>query len=232
MASIARVSASLVAVGSVRPGARQESSPVPARFLGSGFSIGEGNRVVTSLHVVDQDIPVSERLAVFSGTGRRMEMRSAVIEHRDELHDLVVLRIERAIIPALRLADAEWVPVGTSVAFSGFPLGVNTGIYPVTHRAMISAVTPLASPVGRSESLSAAHLRAQREGFMVYQLDGMVLAGHSGSPVYNTLSGDVVGVAMGSIKIAQEASGVPRASGIGYVIPVKYLHGLLAEAEE
>lgn len=222
------VGRSLVAVGTLRPGARSGSSPVAGRFLGTGFAVGDGKRVVTSLHVVDQSLPASERLAVFSGKGQRMELRSAHLEQSDELHDLAVLRVAGDSLPVLELGGDDWLAVGWDVAFGGFPLGVNTGMYPVTHRGIISAITPLATPVTRSEALSAAQLRALREGFMVYQLDATVLAGHSGSPVYDVASGRVVAVILGHLTQAPEDD--PRAqrgSGISYAVPVTYLRELL-----
>lgn len=223
----ARTGASLVAVGAVRPGAREGDSPLPSRFLGTGFSVGDGRYIATSLHVVAQPLADTERLAVFSGQGQRMELRSATVERRDDVHDLALLRIAGTALPPLPLSGTE-VPVGTEVAFSGFPLGLSTGIYPVTHRGIVSAFTPLASPVSRGEELSAAYMRALRGGFMVYQLDGTILPGHSGSPVYDIRSGKVLAVAMAALNLRAKSGDESRASGISYAVPAEYVEALLA----
>ncbi|MFV0279121.1 MAG: trypsin-like peptidase domain-containing protein, partial [Parahaliea sp.] len=130
------------------------------------------------------------------------------------------------------LAGRESQVAGTEVALSGFPLGLNVGIYPVVHRGIISSVTPLASPVSPGTGLSAMYLRALRDGFEVYQLDATVLPGHSGSPVYATDTGRVLGIAMGRLILgAGDGEQPQRPSGISYVVPVRYLHDLLAKGK-
>lgn len=228
-----QVSQSLLAVGTVKPNLRHQKKLEASRFLGTGFAIADGKQVVTSLHVVKQDFAKGERLAVILGKGRQLQVRSAEIILEDSLHDLAVLKITGEAIPTLSLAGSDLEPVGTGVGLSGFPLGINVGFYPVTHRGMIASVAPLASPMSSGEKMSAMYMRALRDGFLVYQLDATVLPGHSGSPVYSPDSGRVLGVVMGHLTLDMpNGKNLRRPSGISYIIPIRYLHDLLASINQ
>lgn len=225
---VRRVSSSVVAVGTVRPAPREQAAPFASRYMGTGFSLGDGTLIATSLHVVDQALPPGERLVVFTREAQGAGVRSAQLVASDPVHDLALLRVAGTPLPSLALAAAPPLIAGTEIAFSGFPLGVATGVIPVTHRGIVAAVTPLAAPVARSEQLSAAQLRAIRDNFDVYQLDALALPGHSGSPVFLTSAPGVVAVLMGSLK-----AGLPSVAGeginlgVGYAVPVHYLRALL-----
>jgi len=111
---------------------------------------------------------------------------------------------------------------------TGFPLGSVLGPFAATHRAMISAITPIAIPQGNAAQLNPAVIhRLTRGSFPVFQLDGTALPGNSGSPIYDPASGDVLGIVnMVFVKGTKEAA-LKEPSGITYAVPASRLQALL-----
>ena len=69
------------------------------------------------------------------------------------------------------LGDATHVREGESVLFTGFPIGSVLGLIPVTHRAMVSAITPIVMPAARADQLDARTVRRLQIGsFSVFPL--------------------------------------------------------------
>jgi len=63
--------------------------------------------------------------------------------------------------------------------------------------------------------------------FNIFQLDATAYPGNSGSPVFNSESGEVIGIInMVFIKSTREAA-LSNPSGISYAIPATYLKALL-----
>jgi hypothetical protein len=84
---------------------------------------------------------------------------------------------------------------GETYLFTGFPIGAVLGLYPVTHRTMIAALTPIAIPASTAARLDAGAIRQLAAGaYSVFQLDGTAYPGNSGSPVYDAASGEVIGI--------------------------------------
>ena len=96
---------------------------------------------------------------------------------------LALLEIEGKPLPALSLGDANRVREGEEIAFTGLPIGMVLGLYPVTHRGIVSAITPMVIPAMSSRQLSAKQIRRLRSPFNVLQLDATAYPGNSGSPV-------------------------------------------------
>src|SRR6185503_9307253 len=138
LATIARLKASIVAVGSF------ERTRNPAfEFSGTGFAIGDGLRIATNEHVLPKvlNIERNETFAIAARTAEgSIEVRPARRVAADSSHDLVILEIKGAPLPALRLGDSDRVKEGEVYLFTGFPIGAILGLYPVTHRAMIAAI--------------------------------------------------------------------------------------------
>ncbi|MCW8949129.1 MAG: S1C family serine protease, partial [Sedimenticola sp.] len=65
-----------------------------------------------------------------------------------------------------------------------------------------------------------------------YQLDGTAYPGNSGSPVYDSQSGRVVGVLNSVFVKESKETLLERPSGISYAIPVRYVHALLKDAKK
>lgn len=225
--TIARVKPSVVGIGTFAPLRRP-----PAVLLGTGFAVGDGLLVATNHHVVDIEPESDERtdLVVFIGKGREVEYRPAAIVAADPEHDLAVLKIAGPALPAMSLASDEVVAEGSAIAFTGFPIGAVLGLHPVTHRGIVSAITPIAVPAGSTRELSVKRLLALRDPFDVLQLDATAYPGNSGSPVYRAESGVVVGVINQVLVKGSKENVLKDPSAITYAIPARYLATLLEQA--
>jgi len=221
--------ASVVAVGTLKS-AKHFGKPGPAaRFTGTGFIVGNGRQVITNDHVLPAalDVASGETLVVFSGRGENAKALAVEIVRRDKAHDLALLSFRGKTQPALTLDGSAEVREGQRVAFTGFPLGMVLGLYPVTHRGIISAISPIVIPAHTAGSLTAVQIQRMRNPFNVYQLDATAYPGNSGSPVYHPHSGAVVGVLNSVLVKRTKESLLSQPSGISYAIPVQYVERLL-----
>jgi len=226
--TIERVKPSIVVVGTYK----KTSSP---QFVlrGTGFVVGNGNLVATNAHVVpDSAEPDAPALVIQSRSANGdPQVRRAFLASRDKEHDLALLRIEGPALPTLKLSDSDSVREGQTIGFTGFPIGGVLGFSPVTHRGMISSVTPIAIPGGNAQNLNEKLIRRIKSGtFNVFQLDATAYPGNSGSPVFDITSGEVVGVInMVFIKGSKEAA-LTHPSGISYAIPANFLTELVKQS--
>jgi S1-C subfamily serine protease len=226
--TIDRARPSVVAVGTYQP-----SGSPRQQFRGTGFVIGNGHLVVTNHHVVPTEIDQAKReqLAVFSGRGRKARFHAAKVVASDPIHDLILLYIS-VPLPALQLADGRQVREGTEIAFTGFPIGMALGLYPVTHRGIVSAISPIAPPQLGARVLTAKMIRAMRDPYDVLQLDATAYPGNSGSPVYDQHTGRVLGVVNSVLVKGNKEAAIEKPSGISYAIPVHYVHELMKQAPQ
>ena len=224
---VARIKPGIVAVATV-----QATRQPPAVMLGTGFVVADGRHVITNAHVLPErlDSERQEYLAVMTGRGERGEARRATRLLVDEQHDLALLRLAGDPLPTLPLAGNDVVREGQDVAFTGFPIGMVLGLYPVTHRGILSAISPVVLPAHHSGQLDAAQLRRLRSRFDVYQLDATAYPGNSGSPLYDPRTGEVIGIVnLVFVKEGKESL-LRDPSGIAYAIPVRHARTLLREA--
>lgn len=223
--TIEKVKPSIVVVGTFK---RTDSPQFVLR--GTGFVVGSGNYVATNAHVVPESIdPDGPALMVQARSANgELQLRRAQLASRDKEHDLAVLRIDGPALRALIISNSDSVREGDQVGFTGFPIGGSLGFSPVTHRGIVSAITPIALPGGNSQQLNAKLINSLKGGvFNIFQLDATAYPGNSGSPVYNSESGEVIGVInMVFIKGTKEAT-LSHPSGITYAIPVKFLRTLI-----
>lgn len=225
--TIERIRPSVVGIGSLQP----TRSPRVLLF-GTGFVVDDGRHVVTNAHVVDKSLDADRRedLSVFVGRGQRPQIRRATKVAVAPRYDLVLLKVDGDALPPLQLGEPQLAREGTALAFTGFPIGAVLGLYPVTHRAMVSAVTPIVAPQNTQGQLTAEVIARLRNPYDVLQLDATAYPGNSGSPLYEPQSGRVVGVVnMVFVKETRE-NVLERPSGITYAIPVRYVHDLLQQA--
>lgn len=224
-ALIEMVKPSIVAVGTYK----KTQSP-PFVFRGTGFVFGDGNQVATNVHVLPNTSgPDDPTLAVLiRGKGSEGSLRLAKVVQRNPERDLAVIRIDGPPLPALKLGDSSTVREGQAIAFTGFPIGGALGYSPVTHRGIVSAITPIGIPGGNANQLNSQLIQQLKRGaFDVLQLDATAYPGNSGSPVYETENGRVIGVInMVYVKGRKEAA-ITAPSGISYAIPSKELNELL-----
>lgn len=202
-------------------------------FSGTGFAVGDGLSIITNAHVVPTalDAAKMETLGVVVGAGQDFRFRPARLVALDRQHDLAHLRlIDGPPLPALTLGDSNGAAEGQALAFTGFPLGMVLGLNHVTHRATLSAITPIVMPSLSSRRLDArAITQLQRDPLKIFQLDGTAYPGNSGSPVYDAESGAVLGVInMVFVKGLKETA-ITSPSGISYAIPARYVQELLQQ---
>ena len=221
--TITQVKQGVVAIGTLQPTRRP-----PAKFYGTGFVIGDGHYVVTNAHVVPAVLAVEDReaLAVFVGGDSTQFARQTEQVAMDLQHDLVILKISGPPLTALQLGESDQVRAGETYAFTGFPLGIGFGYYPVTHRGMISTISPIVLPAQSSRELTVQMIKRLKQPFDVFQLDATAYPGNSGSPVYHPETGRVVGILnMVFVKDTKESI-IEKPSGIAYAIPAKYIEHL------
>ncbi|MEP0355654.1 MAG: serine protease [Paraglaciecola sp.] len=197
------------------------------QLMGSGFVFGDGSLVATNHHVVSLDLDPAkvQHLIIFSGVGRSPKIQKVQVIAIDPSHDLAILKLEKAL-PPITLADDEYAPDGTEILLTGFPIGAVLGLFPATHRGIIAATSPDVIPSANSRGLSTKILRRLDEQFLIYQLDITAYPGNSGSPVYDSETGDVIGVLNKVFVKESKESALEKPSGISYAIPIKYLKAL------
>lgn len=227
-ATVVRIKPSIVAVGTF-----QRTRNPSFAFHGTGFAVGNGRLIATNAHVLPEKIATDKfetlAIATISGNSGSIEVRPAKQVELDKGRDLAVLAIEGNSIPVLSLAERGQVNEGQEVAFTGFPIGNALGFFPVTHRGIISAITPIGIPQSRARELDPALIRRlANDPFRVYQLDATAYPGNSGSPLYDPVTGQVIGIVnMVFVKSTKERV-LSDPSGISYAIPVEYLAAMIA----
>lgn len=224
--ALQKIKPSVVAVGTY-----QRTRSPAFKFLGTGFVVGDGRQVATNAHVVPLALDAErlEQLAVaVPAADGRVQVRSAQLLAQAREHDLALLRIEGAALPALALAGDALAAEGSPVGLTGFPIGGALGLTPVTHRGIIAAVTPISIPQANARHLDAKVVRSLSDGpLLVYQLDATAYPGNSGSPLFDVESAAVIGIInMVFIKGTKE-NVIANPSGITYAIPVRHLRRLL-----
>jgi serine protease Do len=224
--TVARVKESVVGIALLLP-----TRAVPAQTIGTGFVVGNGRLVVTSLHVVKQQQPqVGQILFVLSGNGSQIDRRQAKILLVNRVTDLALLEIDGPPLPALKLRDSvDLAPDGTEIGITGFPIGNVLGFQPTTARGIVSARPENRTPEANSNSLDAASIRAPR--FFIYQLDVIAYPGNSGGPVYESATGEVIGVVAAGFIKSQKEKVLSDPSGITYAIPSGHVRDLLSVAQ-
>lgn len=221
---VAKIKPSVVGIGVHTPTSRPQNI-----LRGTGFVIGNGQYVVTNDHVLPTMLNESllQKMAVFIGTGKNAKVREAEIVATSSLYDLAILKISGSPLPAMKLASNKFVPDGTAIAFTGFPIGGVLGLYPVTHRGIVASLTPTVVPAVSAEQINLKMLKRMKNPYLVYQLDATAYPGNSGSAMYDKKTGKVIGIINKVFVQATKEAVISNPSGITYAIPVKYLHQLL-----
>ena len=224
--TIRKVKPSIVGVGTV-----QRTRNPAVKLLATGFVVADGRHVVTNAHAIPHilDTEGREFLAVLVHEGKGSARQAQVVK-RDRVHDLAVLRFSGKPLPALTLANSDEVHEGELFAFTGFPIGMVLGMRPVTHRGIISAITPIAIPQISMQQLDPNMIKRLKKPYDIYQLDATAYPGNSGSPLYDPANGRVVGVINKVFVKETKESVLEKPSGITYAIPARYVEALLKKA--
>ena len=203
-------------------------------FRGTGFAVGDGRLLITNFHVLPEETEALQQLSLLLGGNRAggqeatPEIRKLTVLQTDRVHDLALLQISGEPLPVLALDAAGAAREGQAVAFIGFPIGSALGFSPVTHRAIISSITPFALPPPTARQLDAAAVARLRQGiFDILQLDGTAYPGNSGGPLLDADSGKVVGVVNMVLVKSSRESALSNPTGISYAIPVRWVRELL-----
>ena len=226
--AVQRVKPSVVAVGTY-----QKTRSPAFLFRGTGFAVGDGTLVATNAHVVPEALKSEngETLMVLVQLpgAPGPEMRQAKAIALDKEHDLALLRIGGAPLPAVTLGESDAVRDGQSIAFTGFPIGQVLGFHAITHRGIVASLTPVALPTASANQLDAPTVRRLKAApVALFQLDATVYAGHSGSPVYDENTGEVLGIVnMGFLRGMKDPV-VGQASNISFAVPARFLRDLIA----
>lgn len=221
--SIIKIKPAIVAIGIYNPlGAPR------VRLVGTGFAVADGDKIVTNYHVIAPPVNTAENesYVVLSGSADQVKIHPVLTRKIEPAYDLAVLTIQDRL-PAVTLSSANLRAEGTEIAFTGFPITAVLGLYPATHRGIVSAHTPVAIPADNSGQLQAAALRRLKQPYLVYQLDATAYPGNSGSPLYDANTAEVIGIVNKVyVKSTREAV-LSDPSAISYAIPVAYLLPLL-----
>jgi S1-C subfamily serine protease len=226
---IDKIRPSIVGVGTSYPPRQPNRKGNAVSYRGTGFVVGNGRQVITNAHVIPENLDVdhNESLTIFFGRGAKAKGHTVRVVRTDKEHDLVLLEIQGVTLPAMKLGNSDTVREGQEIAFTGFPIGMVLGLYPVTHRGIIAAITPMARPVENARTLNGAQMKRLRNLFDAFQLDATAYPGNSGSPVYEPDTGRVVGVINSVVVKESKESILQKPSGISYAIPAKYIQQLL-----
>ncbi len=215
---------SIVSVGTFMP-----SRSPSGVFLGTGFAISNGQYIVTNAHVVPKllDFDRLEKLAIFIAQDNHSKMIFVDTVALDPAHDIAILKLKEGKLPHLSLGDKSMAREGQLYAFTGYPIGMILGLYPVTHRGIISAITPIAIPTYNTKKLDIRLIRRLQHPYDVYQLDATAYPGNSGSPLYEIETGKVIGVINKVFVQDTKENILSKPSGISYAIPIEYVNNLL-----
>lgn len=220
--SIKKVKPSVVGIAIFAP----IESKAP-QLLGTGFVVGNGKYVVTNYHVVAKELDpnIVQNYVALSGSGPSPKIHKMEVLAIDPVHDIAILSISDTL-PAVKLAEDSLVDEGTSVFFTGFPIGAVLGLYPATHQGIIAAIAPDINPASNADQLTVQMLKRLKEPFFIYQLDATAYPGNSGSPVFKQNTNEVIAVINKVFVSAGKEAALTNPSGISYAIPVRELRKL------
>jgi len=219
---IKKVKPSIVAVGTYY------FNDLPkAAYLGTGFAIDGGKRIVTNYHVI---LPIIEKkktpyLRIFHADFPDIGIKAGIVA-TDEFHDLAILDHESDPLPVLKIGDSSSVREGYGVIFTGYPIGLVLGLNPTTHSGIISGIAPLVKPSPSARIIDGDLIRHLNVPYNIFQIDGTAFPGNSGSPVILKSSGEVVGVINMVFIRGKKEHALSDPTGITYAIPSDFIKAL------
>ena len=222
--TIEKIKPAIVGIGTF-----QRTRRPPSVFRGTGFVVADGLHIATNAHVLPDKIDSEKKeiIAVFAGKANAIDLREATKVAEDRDRDIAILKITGRPLTAMNLSDSNRVREGETYAFTGFPIGMVLGLNAVTHRAIVSAVTPIVIPQLSARQLDRKVLTRLNAPYNVFQLDATAYPGNSGSPLYHPETGQVVGIINKVFIQETKESLLQKPSGISYAIPSNYLQDLL-----
>jgi len=139
--------------------------------VGTGFIISKDGLIMTANHVISK---ATGPIKVFTSQSEE----AASIVFKDSLADIAVIKINKSNCPFVQLLDPINVPMGTDLAFIGFPLNLD---FPVVSKTILAAKTN--APIKKGFP--------SRHQLVINQF---VNHGNSGGPLFLSATGQVIGV--------------------------------------
>jgi len=219
---IQKVKTSIVAIGTFH-----FNTKPTVQFFGTGFVIGNGDRIVTNYHVVAaiKDKNLLFNLRIFHENLPLKGIKATILAE-DQFHDLLILKIHGKSLLPLPLEKSRSVQEGHKIAFTGYPIGFLLGLNPTTHTGIISAISPIILPSPTARIINGALIEHLKKPFDIFQIDATAYPGNSGSPVYRVATGEVVGVINMVFIKGKKEHALKDPTGITYAIPVKFVREL------
>lgn len=104
------------------------------------------------------------------------------------------------------------------------------GLYPVTHRGIISALSPMMIPVKSGQSLTPDLVQKLKKAFDVYQLDATAYPRNGGSPLFHPDTGRVLGIVNKVLLTQGKEKALESPSGISFAVPIVHAVTLMQKA--
>jgi S1-C subfamily serine protease len=169
---------------------------VPQEGQGSGFIIDKEGHILTNYHVIAD----ARQVKVTLHNGKSYP---ATVIGTDRPHDLAVIQIKGADLPAMVLGDSRNLQVGQKVYAIGNPFGLSGTMT----RGIVSSIRQVREPDGMTIEDAI-------------QTDAAINPGNSGGPLLNW-HGEVIGIN------TMIASNVGQSAGIGFAIPINTAKAVL-----
>ena len=214
--------------------------PMLPPIIGTGFVVRQDGVIITNHHVIrafaevfrPSDLPDSDwgvdALLFFPADSGVRDIRLAVMgvarigSGSSAGPDLGLVHVRAAGLIPLTMAGPEAIAEGAEIATAGFPLGRHAlegpgGLYqlsPTLQKGIISAVLPFPGP-----------------GLRAFSINIMSHGGASGSPVFLTDSGKVVGILYSALTDTVRTTGeatYAMPTNISYAIPAFPIPNILA----
>lgn len=228
--TIKSIKPSIVGIGTYQATRKQQLT-----LSGTGFVVADGRHVVTNYHVISKILNAGqdEHYVALIGRGSQGKWLRLTKVALDAKHDLALLSFNGPALPALNINQDRSVREGEFYVFTGYPIAPILGLYPVTHQAIISAITPMVAPMASSNALTSQQIKKMRQGaYNVYQLNAIAYPGNSGSPVYHPETGEVVAI-VNSVYVKEGRENLlKQSSDISYAIPSRFIKKLLQKTKE
>ncbi len=214
----------------VMPGEKAGQNKISIR--GTGFIIDDEGRFITSAHVYNE-IPENERQylgakiwAKQNSKGVvRYEKRDIELVGIDDENDIALMKLKSINNEKFKtvsgFGDDNKVTEGEDVVFIGFPLALE--LIMMQFGLTLSATKAIVSSVKRRTKDGSLHF---------FMIDSHINNGSSGSPLFHTESGKVIGVAGGKITAkvhGPEGKVFEIPANMGICRPINYIKKIIKE---
>jgi hypothetical protein len=228
-----------------------EEQPLFPRIIGTGFVARSDGLVVTNEHVVQafrreyrppgtppDDHGVVALLFYMMDEGQ-VEIPLEVIgcggisafDHGPSYYgpkrpDVAFVHVKMKGLPVAHVVSKGEILEGTRVATAGFPMGTDTLVAP----GYVHQLTPTLQ-----EGIVSAVLPYACEAPHAFMINVMTQGGASGSPVFDPVTGDILGVlyaGLSDIGQTEKKDLYKVPTNISYVVPYRFINLLLRWADE